>query len=373
MKKLYFDYNATTPVLPEVFEAMVPYLQDNFGNPGCPHGWGLDAREALDKAREQVAALIGAKASEIYFTACATESSNMVLQGVFRDYKGGGLVISTIEHPATTAPAAWLETQGVDVRRADVDNNGLIAPAVLAQDVTPGTKLVSIMLANNETGVVQPIANFSEIAHKHGALMHTDAAQALGKIPVNVSELNVDFITIAGHKLYAPKGIGALYVKEGVELPPLYYGGGQENGLRPGTENIAYAVGLGAACELAARDLEAEEERQRALGQLLLSELGDIDHHLHSKDAPRLPNTMSIAFPGKTADRIVEGLALDDVGVSPGAACHATETKISHVLEAMDVPEELALGTIRFSWGRLTTENDVREMVSRLRAVLAAC
>lgn len=373
MKKLYFDYNATTPVLPEVFDAMTPHLQQGFGNPGSPHGWGLEAREALDKAREQVAALVGAEPDEIHFTACATESSNMVIQGMFRDDKSGGLITSQIEHPATLGPAAWLEGLGVKVTRLEVDDQCLVNPDRVAEALEADTRLVSIMLANNETGTVQPIEKISRTTAQASAYLHADAAQALGKIPVNVNDLGVDFMTIAGHKLYAPKGVGALYIRKGVELPPIQFGGGQEAGLRPGTENIALIAGLGKACEIACRDLETEEARQRGLGKLLLRELESVEHLLHCPKAPRLPNTMAIAFPGKAADRIVEGLALEDVGVSPGAACHATETKISHVLEAMRVPEELAMGTIRFSWGRLTTAQDVVQMVGRLKTVLAAC
>lgn len=372
MRPLYFDHNATTPVLPEVFEAMRPYFQDRFGNPGSPHAWGLAAKEALEAARAQVAALIGAEPVEIVFTSCATESNNMVLLGLLRDRPGARLVTSAVEHPAVLQPAKFLRERGADVEVLAVDRDGLLDPAAVARACGKPTRLVSVMLANNETGALQPVAGIAHAARTAGALVHTDAAQACGKIPVDVRELGVDFLTLAGHKLYAPKGVGALYLRTGLDLPPLLLGGGQERGLRSGTENVALACGLGAACALAARDLEAEAQRQRGLGKRLLAGLTALDAAflVHAGNAPRLPNTLSIGFRNLDAGRLVEGLALRDAAVSAGAACHAGQSTVSHVLTAMDAPAEYAQGTLRFSWGRSTTADDVDELLVRLDHVL---
>ena len=322
MKPLYFDHNATTPVLPEVFEAMRPLFQDRFGNPGSPHAWGLAAKEALETARAQVAALIHAEPREILFTSCATESNNMVLLGLLRDVPNARLATSAVEHPAVLQPAKFLRERGADVEVLAVDRDGLLDPAAVARACGKPTRLVSVMLANNETGALQPVAEIARAARASGALVHTDAAQACGKIPVDVNELGVDFLTLAGHKLYAPKGVGALYLRRGLDLPPLLLGGGQERGLRSGTENVALACGLGAACALAARDLEAEAERQRRLGDRLLAGLGALDAELlvHTRNAPRLHNTLSIGFRDLDAGLLVEGLALRDAAVSAGAA-----------------------------------------------------
>lgn len=372
MRPLYFDYNATTPVLPEVFEAMRPCFQDRFGNPGSPHAWGLAAKEALEAARAQVAALIGAEPAEIVFTSCATESNTMVLLGLLREAPGARLATSAVEHPAVLQPAKFLRERGVDVEVLAVDRDGLLDPADVARACGTPTRLVSVMLANNETGALQPVAEIARAARAAGTLVHTDAAQACGKIPVDVNTLGVDFLTLAGHKLYAPKGVGALYLRSGLDLPPLLLGGGQERGLRSGTENVALAVGLGAACALAARGLETEAERQRRLGDRLLSGLGALDAKflVHARNAPRLPNTLSIGFRNLDAGRFVEGLALRDAAVSAGAACHAGQSTVSHVLTAMDAPTDFAQGTLRFSWGRNTTAQDVDDLLVRLADVL---
>jgi cysteine desulfurase len=370
MRPLYFDHNATTPIAAEVLSAMLPYLCERFGNPASRHAWGLAAHEGLDAARARTAALIRAEPDEIVFTACATESNNTVLFGLVRP--GERLVTSAIEHPSILEPAKEIARLGAEVEILPVDADGLVDPGSLRAALRRPAALVSVMLANNETGAIQPVAELARIARQAGALFHTDAAQAVGKIPVDAGALGVDFLTVAGHKLYAPKGIGALYVRRGLRLPPLLFGGGQERGLRSGTENVALAVGLAAACSLAARDLEAEMRRQQALGRALLQGLAGLGREfcLHAEAAQKLPNTLAIGFRGLAAERIVEGLALADVGVSAGAACHAGEAKISSVLKAMAVPEEFALGTIRFSWGRSTGEDDVRELVARLEEVL---
>jgi len=372
MKPLYFDYNATTPILPRVYQAMVPYLTERFGNPSSDHLWGLTAKRAMDKARAQVAGLIGARPEEIYFTSCATESNSLVLWGVLGQAPDAHLVTTAVEHPAILQNALALERRGVKVTRVPVDEQGLASPQALRQACTPQTRLISVMLANNETGAIQPVAEISAWARSQGILTHTDAAQAVGKIPVDVQSLGVDFLTVAGHKLYAPKGVGALYIRKGVELAPLWHGGGQEKNLRPGTENVPYMAGLGEACALAQADLVREMERQKTLGGLFLEGLENcpVAWRLHARTAPRLPNTMSVGFKGLRAADILSGLVGLEVGASAGAACHGADVTVSHVLTAMRVPSEFAEGTLRFSWGRPTTPEDVADMLERLYRVL---
>ena len=372
IKPLYFDYNATTPVLDPVFQAMAPYLKEHYGNPGSDHAWGLAAARAVDKGRQSLAALVGCQADELYYTSCATESINIVLQSVMAG--GGHLVTTAIEHPATLQTAKALEGRGVTVSLAPVDSQGLVSLDAIKAACTPETKLISVMLANNEVGTIEPLAEIAAWARDKGILVHTDAAQAVAKIPVDVKELGVDFMTIAGHKIYAPKGIGALYVRSGVELAPLTYGGGQERGLRPGTENVPYIVALGAAAEMALADLDAEAARQRDLGKRLLKGIDGLGRPflLHAADAPRLPTTMSIGFGGLLVGDILSGLVGEDVGVSAGAACHGDHAEPSHVLKAMNVPQDFAQGTVRISWGRPTTAEDVDEFVRRLGRVLSA-
>ncbi|MDY7001867.1 MAG: cysteine desulfurase family protein [Thermodesulfobacteriota bacterium] len=373
MEKLYFDHNATTPVLPRVFKAMCPYLTTQFGNPGCGHEWGLAARRAVDKARLQVAGLLGCDPLNIVFTSGATESNNMVLFGTLPYFSRAHLVTSVIEHPAVLNPSRVLEKRGIGVAYADVDQSGRVDFEAVKDACVPETRLISLMLANNETGVIQPVAEVAAFAGSRGILVHTDAAQAVGKIPVNVKDLGVDYLTVAGHKFYAPKGVGALYIRDGAPLTPLTYGGGQERGLRPGTENVPYIVALGEACALAAEDLEAEGERQWGLGETLLAGLKSlgVDFCVHG-DAPRLPNTLSVGFGGLFAGDILSGLVGCDIAASGGAACQSGKTSISHVLESMCVAQEYAEGTIRFSWGRLTVEQDVAELLKRLGMVLSA-
>ncbi len=370
MKNLYFDYNATTPVGLQVMQAMRPYLEERFGNPASGHAWGLETREAIHNARIQVAKLINAKSSEIYFTSSATEANNMVIQGVMS--AGGGMVTTAVEHPAVLEPARVCEDRGASLGIAPVDNEGCIDAESLNERINPETRLVSVMLANNEVGTIQPVWDIAPACIAAKALLHTDAAQAVGKIPVDVKALGVDFLTIAGHKLYAPKGIGALYIRDGIELPPLIFGGGQEKGLRPGTENTPFIVALGAACELAKADLEPEMARQRKLGDILLDGLDrlGLPFTLHAANTRRLPNTMSINFWGYKSNRLTEAMALNGIGISAGAACHgACKGKLSHVLEAMHTPTDQGQGTLRFSWGRLTTEENVLELISKLPTV----
>lgn len=371
MKPLYFDCNATTPVPAEVREAILPCLEDNFGNPSSAHAWGLRAQLTVNEARTSAAALLNAAPEQIVFASCATEANNSLLSGLFPG-PGAHLVTTAIEHPSILAPAAALEQRGVEVARVPVDRRGVVDPDAVLAACRPDTRLVSIMLANNETGAIQPVAEIARRASEEGYLTHTDASQAVGKLPVDVDKLGVDFLTLAGHKLYAPKGVGAVYVRRRRTLPPMLLGGGQEGGLRGGTENTAHIAGLGAACAMARRDLLDEMARQLRLGEIfdqglarLAGELG-LEYTVHAADAERLPNTRSVGFKGLDLSRMLEELALAEVGVSAGAACHGGETSVSHVLEAMGVPREYAACTLRFSWGRLTREEDVPDLLDRL-------
>ena len=368
MKPLYFDYNATSPVLPRVARAMLPYFGEHFGNPGSPHVWGMKAKKAADEARAKLAGLINCSPEEICFTSCATESNCLALNGVLGWRPGGRLVTSAIEHPAILETAKLLAKQGAEVEILPCSPEGLVEPGAETARAFSGADLVSVMLANNETGAIQPVAEIASLAKKAGALMHTDASQAVGKIPVDVDEMGVDLLTIAGHKMYAPKGVGALYVRKGVEIKPLLTGGGQEHGLRSGTENVAYMAALGEAALMASEDLEVEEDRQRDLGRQLLAGLNavGVDYRLHSQNAPRLPGTMGIGFKGVAAGSLLSGLVGREVGLSAGAACHGEETSVSHVLAAMGVPDEYAFGTLRFSWGRPTSREDMVQLIQRL-------
>lgn len=374
MRPIYFDYNATTPVLSPVFEAMAPYLREHFGNPSSAHAWGLPAKKALATAREQVADLLHGTPEGVVFTSCATESINMVLKGLLGEKPGGQLVTTAIEHPATLECARYLEARGIRVTRVPVDARGVVSPDEVAAAFSRDTALVSVMLANNETGAIQPVAEIALRARERGIPVHCDAAQAVGKIPVDVRTLGVDFLTVAGHKLYAPKGVGALYVAPRRTLPPFLHGGGQERGLRSGTENVSHIVALGAACALASADLVEEAARQRGLGEVFLAGLDGLgaDYRLHGAGAPRLPQTAFVGFRGLRAVDILSGLIGYDVGASGGAACHGAETTLSHVLEAMGADPAYAGGTLRFSWGRPTTREDVEEVIRRLGLVLKA-
>jgi cysteine desulfurase len=377
MRPLYFDYNATTPILPRVFEAMRPYLTERFGNPSSAHSWGLEAKQGMERAREQVAELLNAPASSVSFTGGATESNHIAIVSPFMESPKGRLLVSAVEHPAVLGPARWLAQRGVDVVLLPVNAEGVVELERVEKACkapVDGVKLLSLMRANNETGVLQPVAEAAAIARASGYLVHTDAAQAVGKIPVDAEALGVDLLTVAGHKLYAPKGVGALYVRPGLALAPLAWGGGQERGLRPGTENIPYMAGLGAACALAKEDLPEERARQERLGRLLDKGLQGLgwDYLVFGEGAPRLPNTRMLGFKGLAAGDVLSGLVGLDVGVSAGAACHAEGTSLSHTLEAMAADPVYASSALRISWGRPTSEEDVAGLLDRLSAVLRA-
>lgn len=361
---VYLDYNATTPIAPEVAEAMKPYLFEYFGNPSSSHPYGSKTKLAVESARRNVAELLGCKTEEVVFTSGGTESNNYAIKGVAFKHKNTGnhIITSEIEHPAVLEVCDWLDKQGFRISILPVDEYGLVDPEDLKETITPETILVSIMHANNEVGTIQPIAELAEIAHEHGALMHTDAAQSIGKIPVRVDELNVDLLSLAGHKLYAPKGIGMLYIRTGTELEKILHGADHERDRRPGTENVLEIVGLGKACEIAKRDLEKNMKHFRKmrdrLHEGLLRELGEDRLRLNGHPELRLPNTLDISFRGIEANTLLSEIQ-DEVAASAGAACHAEDVDISSVLEAMGVPVEWAMGTVRFSVGRGTTAEQI--------------
>ena len=375
MQPIYLDYNATTPIASEVAQAMVPYLYEQFGNPSSTHPWGVNAKLALEKARAQVASCLGCQPSELIFTSGGTESNNFALKGtaLFRKKSGRHIITSTIEHPAVIEVCKWLETQGFRITYLPVDGYGMVDPADLEKAITPDTILVSIMHANNEVGTIQPIRELSEIAHQAGAIMHTDAAQSIGKIPLDVNELGVDLLSVAGHKLYAPKGIGALFIRDGVTLEPVVHGAEQEAGRRPGTENILEITGLGMACEIAQRDLEENISHYLAmrekLHQALSEKLPNESFQLNGHPESRLPNTLSLSFRGVEANTLLSEIG-DEVAASAGAACHADKVDVSAVLEAMKVPVDWAMGTIRFSVGRENSEEDIEKAAEIVAAAV---
>ena len=364
MDPIYLDYNATTPIAREVAETMAPYLYEHFGNPSSSHPYGVATKRAIEAARAQVAALLGCQPAEIVFTSGGTESNNYAIRGVARAHRqrGNHAITSAIEHPAVIEVCRWLETQGFRVTVLPVDGSGLVDPADLEQALTPDTLLVTVMHANNEVGTIEPIAELAEIAHRHGALMHTDAAQSVGKIPVDVDALGVDLLSVAGHKLYAPKGVGALYARSTVRLAKLLYGADHESNRRPGTENVLEVVGLGRACEIAGQDLEKNVAHFRSmrdrLHEGLLRELGEETIRLNGHPERRLPNTLSVSFRGIEANTLLSEIG-EQVAASAGAACHADQVDVSAVLEAMDVPVDWAMGTVRFSVGRYTTAQEI--------------
>ncbi len=357
---IYLDHNATTPIHPEVFDAMVPYLRGGFGNPSSGHVFGASAKAALEHARAAVADLLGCGPGEVVFTSGGTESNNLSILGLADAHPGRRHVVtSVIEHPATRLPCARLESLGYDVTRLGVDPEGRVDAAAAAAALRPATRQVTRMLANNETGALQPIAEIAAAARAVGAVLHTDAAQALGKIPVRVDELGVDLLSIAGHKLYAPKGIGALYLRGDLTLTPMLLGGGQERGISPGTENIPHIVGLGRACEIAAADLEVEARRQRTLTERLwgLLAAGAPGLRRNGPVEQRLPNTLNVSFSGVTGSAVLA--RIDGLAASTGSACHEGQENPSAVLTAMGLSRAEALGAVRLSVGRSTTEAQI--------------
>ena len=364
---IYLDYNATTPVDAAVLDAMLPYLRGEFGNPSSAHGLGGRAHDAVEAARAEVAALIGAAPDEIVFTSGGTEASNIAIRGAVRiDAARRDVVTSTIEHPATEACCAFLEGEAHKVTRVAAAANGLIDPARVAAAIDDATALVTIIHAQNEIGTIQPIADIAAAARRHGALVHVDAAQSVGKIAVNVGELGADLLSIAGHKLYAPKGVGVLYIRRGVMLPPLLLGAGQERARRPGTENVPYIVALGEACRVAGTMLEWESKRLSALaGDLFAALQREIPEIILVGDRKqRLPNTLNVLFPNASGRQVLE--KCPRVMASTGSACHADSEEPSGILTALGIAHDKALGAVRLSLGRGTKQDDIADAARAL-------
>jgi cysteine desulfurase len=369
---IYLDHSATTPVDPEVREAMLPFLGEEFGNPSSSHALGMRARAAVDRAREQVAALLCCAPEEIVFTGGGSEADNLALKGIadMLGERGNHIITSVIEHPAIINPCRHLERKGFHISYLPVDSTGLVAAEAVRSAITDATILISIMHANNEVGTIQPVEEIGRIARERGIAFHTDAAQSVGKIPTRVADLGVDLLTVAGHKLYAPKGVGALFVRRGVALEPLVHGAAHEHGLRAGTENVAGIVGLGQACEIAGRDLvetaRRVQELRDALHRGLQEKIGGVRLNGHAER--RLPNTLNLSFEGLDSDALLR--ALPEIAASTGAACHAHSREPSVVLTAMGVPAELALGAVRFSLGRGNTAGEMERAAELIVAAV---
>jgi cysteine desulfurase len=369
--RIYLDFNASTPIAPEVAEAMKPFLSQHFGNPSSHHWAGEPAKEAVENARRQAADLLGCRPTEIVFTSGGSESNNHAIKGVFfaLGEKGNHIVTTQIEHPAVINPCKFLEKLGAEVTYVGVDRYGMVDPKEIEKALTTKTVLISVMHANNEVGTIQPIKEISKIVRKRGILFHTDAAQSVGKIDTKVDDLEVDLLSIAGHKLYAPKGIGALYIREGTPIEPLIHGAGHESGRRAGTENVLLIVGLGKACEIARKYINSEEIRRLRdrLWDLLRNNLeGEVvlnGHPIH-----RLPNTLNVGFVGRVGSEILA--RLDGVAASTGAACHSGSVELSPILKAMGIPPKVGMGAIRFSLGRTTTLQELDMVVRLLKNVI---
>mgnify|MGYP001166663469 FL=1 len=368
---IYLDYNASTPIAPQVVAAMRPFLTEHFGNPSSEHWAGRPARDALETARAQIASLLRCYPDEVVLTSGGSEANNQVIKGLLGGEETGTreVITTAIEHPAILEPCRVVAQHGVRVTTVGVDRDGVVDPDDIRRAITPQTALISVMHANNEVGTIQPITEIAKIAREHEVRLHTDAAQSVGKVSVRVDDLGVDLLSLAGHKLYAPKGIGALYVRRGVTLPSLVHGGGHEAGRRAGTESALLAVGLGAACALAEtapcthglfvlRERFWNELRSRFGGQVLLN----------GHESQRLPNTLSVSFPGHLGEEILT--QLDGIAASTGSACHAGARTVSPVLTAMGLSVDVGLGTIRFSLGRGTRVSDINEVLRQLEEII---
>ena len=371
MRPIYLDYNASTPIDPRVIEAMHSVLEQGYGNPSSTHWAGAPAKSLLEASRRQVAGLLQCAAEEVVFTSGGSEANNFALKGVFyaRRDRPFHLITTQIEHPSILNPCAFLAREGARVTRLPVDGTGMVDPDELRRAMTPDTALVSIMHANNETGTVEPIAECARVAREHGVLFHTDAAQSVGKIPTRVDELGVDLLSIAGHKLYAPKGVGALYIRSGTHLESLIHGAGHESGRRAGTESALLATALGTASDLAA-NLNSTDMTRRLRDELWQRLKGHCGARVVLNGHPerRLPNTLNVSFVGHTGADILA--AVPEMAASTGSACHSGRVELSPVLRAMGISEEVGRGAIRFSLGRDTTAVDIKEAVERITAAV---
>ena len=373
MKPIYLDYNATTPIDPRVVEAMLPFIHEHFGNPSSSHSFGVITKQAVEEARGYIAEMLHCESEEVVFTSGGSESNNYAIKGAAfaHRHKGNHIITTSIEHPAVLEVCGYLETKGFRITYLPVDDWGLVRPEQVEEAITPETILITVMHANNEVGTIEPLGEIAGIAHRRGILIHTDAAQSVGKIPVRVDELDVDLLSIAGHKLYAPKGIGVLFLRTGTVLEKLIHGAGHERNHRAGTENTIEIVGLGKACSLVRDDLEHYMEHNKTMRDRLeaglIARLPDL--RVNGHPTKRLPNTSSISFRSLEANNIIS--ELPDIAVSPGAACHSDHVDVSPVLKAMRVSLEYAMGTIRFSVGRYTSAAEIDRAVERVAEVVA--
>ncbi|MBN2851800.1 MAG: cysteine desulfurase [Clostridia bacterium] len=369
---IYFDNNATTPIANEVADAMIPYLHGHFGNPSSDHELGYAAKEAVEKAREQVAKLLNCFKEEIVFTSGGSESNNMVIKGVSYAYRKSGnhIITSQTEHPSVINPCRYLEKSGYEISYLPVDQYGVVNPSDVEKAITGKTILITIMHSNNETGTLQPIKEISQIAKAHEILFHTDASQSVGKVAIDLSDIGVDFLTIAGHKMYAPKGIGALYIRNGIAIEPLVHGAGHESGWRAGTENVIFDVALGKACEMSMEAVKSSDMREltKYFHHRLIERFGAIIH-LNGHPENRLPNTLNVSFIGYNGHEILSGLR--GVAASTGSACHSGFTSISPVLKAMGVTDDIGRGAVRFSLGRYSTKEEVNVVIEKLNNILS--
>ncbi|MBI4777996.1 cysteine desulfurase [Candidatus Desantisbacteria bacterium] len=372
MKRVYMDYNATTPVHPAVAEEMEKYIYEYFGNPSSGHWYGKKTREGVEKARKRIAVLLGCKPEEIVFTSGGTEANNHVIRGVAETFrnKGNHIITSVIEHPSVIKPCQYLEKKGYEITYLPVDRYGMINPDELKKAIRSSTILVTIMHANNETGTIQPIKEVSGIARSKKILVHIDAAQSIGKIPADVHELNVDFLTVAGHKLYAPKGVGALYIRRGIQIQPLILGAGHESGRRAGTENVIEIAGLGKACEILEKTRNENSERIKKLRDKLYRELLNTGIKIKLNGHPEccLLNTLNISFTGFDSHELLK--KIPHIAASTGSACHSNVKEPSSVLTAMGIKPEDAFGAVRFSLGIWTTKEEIDFAVKKLERAL---
>ena len=373
--RIYLDHAATTPVRREALEAMLPYFAEVYGNASSIHTEGRKARRAVEKARQQVAAAIGAEPREVYFTAGGSESDNWAIRGAAQPLWEQGkrhLITSRVEHPALLRTCENIERLGWQVTYLPVDAFGRVCPEDVRQAIRPDTALISVMAANNEVGTLQPVREIGRIAHESGILFHTDAVQAVGSIPVDVNDWNADLLSLSGHKFYGPKGVGALYVRRGVRMEPLIFGGEQEKGLRAGTENLPGIVGMGAALELAEKERPEEAARLTHLRQMLLEGLTAAlpDCQLNGHPEHRLPGNLNLRFPLVEGESLLMRLDLAGIAASAGSACSSGSMEVSHVLTAMGLSEDEARGSLRLSLGRENTEEDVARVVEILPAIV---
>ena len=363
MKKIYFDHNATTPVLNEVFEAMVPYLKDQWGNPSSIHWAGRGTKKPMEDAREQVCRLLNCAPLELIFTSSGTEGDNHAIKGIAftKKDKGNHIITTKVEHPAVLNTCKYLQKEGFEVTYLDVDTDGMIDLEALKAAITPKTILITVMYANNETGVIFPIKEIGDIAKERGVTFHTDAVQAAGKVPIDTQKLNVDLLTISGHKLYGPKGIGALYAKRGVRLVPLIHGGHHERNRRGGTENVAGIIAMGKAAEIALKDMDAEVEHLKALRDRLEKGMAERVPHIKVNGHPekRLPNTSNISFEFVEGESLLLNLDMKGIAASSGSACTSGSLEPSHVLLAMSMSHEMSHGSVRFSLGKSNTVEEI--------------